>query len=175
MPQGAIQAKSSGKAATGGGRVLGIYIAPADGAPTQPVPSVAAHPGKGLEGDRYHRRALDGGTPLKPDQEITLIEMEALEALEREKSIHVDPHETRRNVVTRHVALNHLVGREFAVGGVRIKGHRLCEPCGFLESKTRKGVCAGLIHRGGLRAQILSEGVIRVGDSIQVELHETPA
>jgi MOSC domain-containing protein YiiM len=104
-----------------------------------------------------------------PDQEITLIEVEALEALERERAIRVEPNETRRNIITRNVPLNHLVGREFTVGEVRVRGHRLCEPCSFLESKTRKGVCAGLIHRGGLRAEIIGTGVIRVGDAVATE------
>ena len=78
----------------------------------------------------------------------------------------IEPIETRRNVVTRGVALNHLVGKRFRVGEVMLQGIRLCEPCEHLESLTRPGVRAALVHRGGLRAQILEGGAIRVGDSI---------
>ena len=74
--------------------------------------------------------------------------------------------ETRRNVVTRGIALNHLVGKRFRVGEVLLQGIRLCEPCDHLESLTRPGVRQALLHRGGLRAQILEGGVIRVGDPI---------
>src|SRR5438093_10901328 len=83
-----------------------------------------------------------------------------------DKELAFSPGDARRNVVTRGVALNHLVGEEFLVGGVRLRGIRLCEPCSHLEGLTRRGVLAGLIHRGGLRAQILIGGEIRVGDPI---------
>jgi MOSC domain-containing protein YiiM len=98
---------------------------------------------------------------------VTLIEVEALEALQRDYGVELQPSESRRNIVTRGVALNHLIGREFSVGDVRLRGLELCEPCGHLEGLTRPGVKQGLIHRGGLRAQILSEGVINVGDRIE--------
>ena len=99
-------------------------------------------------------------------REVTLIEIEAIEALEREKNIAIAPGAARRNVVTRGVPLNHLVGREFQVGSVRLRGTRLCEPCAYLEGLTQKGVLAGLIHRGGLRAEIVTAGTIRVEDII---------
>ena len=79
----------------------------------------------------------------------------------------LDPGNSRRNIVTKGVALNHLVGREFRVGEVTLRGIRLCEPCGHLEELTQKGVMQALVHRGGLRAQILIDGTIRVGDTIQ--------
>ena len=99
-------------------------------------------------------------------REVTLIELETIEALEREKSIAIPPGAARRNVVTRGVPLNHLVGREFQVGAVRLRGTRLCEPCAYLEELTQQGVLAGLIHRGGLRAEIVTGGTIRVEDAI---------
>jgi MOSC domain-containing protein YiiM len=117
----------------------------------------------GLVGDRYFR-SKDGG---KPDQEITLIESEALEALARECGITLQPVQARRNLVTRGVPLNHLIGREFSVGEVRLRGIRLCEPCTHLESMTHKGVREGLLHRGGLRACVIKGGTIRVGDVVQ--------
>ena len=92
--------------------------------------------------------------------------IEAIEALEREKNIAIAPAAARRNIVTRGVLLNHLVGREFQIGAVRLRGTRPCEPCAYLEGLTQKGVLAGLIDRGGLRAEIVTGGAIRVEDII---------
>ena len=89
-------------------------------------------------------------------------------ALQRDYQVEIDPGEARRNIVTRGVPLNQLVGREFEVGATRLRGTRLCEPCSHLEGLTRKGVVRGLVHRGGLRADILAEGTIRVGDDIHL-------
>jgi len=148
------------------GRVESIHIAPAAKAPMHAVEQVAALPGIGLEGDRY---ALKLGTFYKPepDYELTLIEAEAIEAMKRDYQTHLPPGEARRNVVTRDVPLNHLVGREFTIGDVKLRGIRLCEPCGHLEALTTLPVIKGLRHRGGLRAQILTQGVIRVGDTVR--------
>ncbi|MFI5101994.1 MAG: MOSC domain-containing protein [Terriglobales bacterium] len=149
------------------GTVESIHIAStAQGAP-QSVDEATAIPGAGLEGDRY---ALKVGTFYKPrpDYELTLIEAEAIEALRRDYHVELAAGDARRNIVTRNVALNHLVGREFAIGEVRIRGVRLCEPCEHLEKVTGKPVIEGLLHRGGLRAQILTRGTIRVGDKLTV-------
>jgi MOSC domain-containing protein YiiM len=143
--------------------VVGIYLNRGKAAPMAPVAEARAVAGRGLEGNRYFR---GDDAPPAPDREITLIESEAIEALGRDDGIALDPAESRRNVVTRGVPLNHLVGREFRVGAVALRGLRLCEPCAHLESLTRPGVLKGLAHRGGLRAQILTDGVIRKGDEI---------
>ena len=95
------------------------------------------------------------------------MELESLEALARDYGIALSPREARRNVTTRGVALNHLVGEEFMVGGARLRGIELCEPCKYLEGLTQEGVREGLVHRGGLRAQILGTGEIAVGDSVR--------
>ena len=147
------------------GTVESIHIASAAQGPMQAVAQVVAIPGAGLEGDRY---ALKVGTFYKPepDYELTLIEAEAIEALRRDYQVELTAGEARRNIVTRNVALNHLVGREFAIGDVRIRGIRLCEPCDHLQRVTGKSVIKGLLHRGGLRAQILTQGTIRVGDRV---------
>ena len=147
------------------GIVESIYIASTAAGPTKALDAVEAIPGAGLAGDRYF---LKLGTFYKPDpdRELTLIEAEAIEALRRDYGVELAAGDARRNLVTRGVALNHLVGREFTVGEVRIRGIRLCEPCGHLQTVTGKLVIKGLIHRGGLRAQILSAGTIRAGDSI---------
>jgi MOSC domain-containing protein YiiM len=149
------------------GIVEAIYIAAAAAGPTKALDAVEAIPGVGLEGDRYARKL---GTFYKPDpdRELTLIEAEAIDALRRDYGVELAAGDTRRNLVTRGVALNHLVGKEFTVGNVRIRGIRLCEPCGHLQSLAGKPVIKGLIHRGGLRARILSEGTIHAGDSISV-------
>ena len=149
------------------GRVVSIHIAPGRGEPTTPVAKVRAVPGSGLEGDRHFGRAeSDPGAPRR-DREITFVEVEAIEALARDYDIPLKPGDARRNIVTRGAALNHLVGREFTVGKVVLRGLGLCEPCSHLASLTHEKVLRGLVHRGGLRAQILTEGVIRVGDEIR--------
>jgi len=147
------------------GRVESIYIASAAEAPTRSVDKVHAIPGVGLEGDRY---ALGVGTFSKPlpDRELTLIEAEAIEAIMREYKFELSPGDARRNLVTRGVALNHLVERDFQIGEVKIRGLRLCEPCEHLQRLTGREVIKGLTHRGGLRAQILTPGTIHIGDQI---------
>ncbi len=149
------------------GTVESIYIAAAAAGTPQSVGQATAIPGAGLEGDRY---ALKLGTfyKPKPDFELTLIEAEAIEALRRDYQVELAAGDARRNIVTRNVPLNHLVGRDFAIGEVRIRGIRLCEPCDHLERVTGKPVIKGLLHRGGLRAQILTPGTIHVGDKLTV-------
>jgi MOSC domain-containing protein YiiM len=141
--------------------------------PTIPMASrseVRAVPGKGLEGDRYF---VGAGTfspnPQKPDFEITLIEKEKVEAFARDSGLPFTAADARRNIVTQGVDLNALVGKEFSVGPVRLRGIRLCEPCSHLAKASFPETLKGLAHKGGLRAQILSEGSIRRGDSISVE------
>jgi MOSC domain-containing protein YiiM len=147
------------------GTIEFIYIAPAATAPALSVKEAHAIPGVGLEGDRY---ALRQGTFYKPepDFELTLIEAEAIDALKRDYNVDLPPNETRRNLVTRGVALNHLVGRDFQIGEVKAHGIRLCEPCDHLQRLTGRQLIKGLRHRGGLRAQILTPGAIRIGDSL---------
>jgi MOSC domain-containing protein YiiM len=130
------------------------------------VPEVRAIPGKGLEGDRYFRG--EGSFSKNPGggRQVTLVASEMLDLLRDEHGIALQAAETRRNLVTRGVALNDLVGRVFQIGSVRMKGIRLAEPCEHLERLTQKGVIKGLVHRAGLRADILDEGVLRVGDEI---------
>jgi MOSC domain-containing protein YiiM len=128
-----------------------------------------AIPGKGLEGDRY---AAGAGTfTPRSDRlrgyDITLIESEVLTRLRLADGTGLAPEESRRNVVTRGIDLNALVGQEFRIGPVRAFGQRLCEPCVHLQRLTRPGVVAGLVHRGGLRADLLSGGEIHLGDRIE--------
>lgn len=149
------------------GAVSAIHIALNAAGPMESVSEIRAVPGQGLEGDRYFRKTGTYSSRPGAGREVTLIEAEAYDAIAQEAGIVLASGASRRNVTTRGVPLNHLVGRQFRVGEVLLEGVRLCEPCGHLESLTQEGVREGLIHRGGLRAGILTEGLIRVGDPIQ--------
>jgi MOSC domain-containing protein YiiM len=150
------------------GTVEGIFIAARAAELPAPVESANARPGKGIEGDRYFD---DGGTysdnPRSDGRDITLVEAEALDGLARDTGIELSPAETRRNVVTRGVPLNDLVGRRFIVGEVECVGRRLCDPCSHLEKLTQPGVLKGLVDRGGLRADVVRGGTIRPGDELR--------
>jgi len=130
---------------------LGAEQAPA----LRTVESVRALAGKGLEGDRHFRP--DGA---KPGQALTLVEAEAVE------DVGLQPGETRRQLTVRGVPLNDLVGRRFRVGEVECYGVELCEPCLHLQQMTRPGIIGDLVHRAGINADILTDGVIRVGDEV---------
>jgi MOSC domain-containing protein YiiM len=121
---------------------------------------VRAVAGRGLEGNRYF---LD---EPEPGQALTLIQAEALEGLEQDTGIRLSAAESRRNVLTRGIDLNALVGKRFRVGEAECYGVELCEPCASLERLTQPGVIRGLVHRGGLRADIVSDGEIAVGDEV---------
>ena len=149
------------------GRLIAICVGERKAADLNQVEQIEAVAGKGLAGDRYFLQDGSFSKPGEADREVTLIESEALEALASEDGIALEPARARRNLVTRDVPLNHLVGREFTVGDVVLRGLRLCEPCGHLEKLTITGVKTGLCHRGGLRAQILRGGLLRTGDPIQ--------
>ena len=149
------------------GRIVAIYVAPDEGKPMEERNEVQALAGTGLEGDRYAQVAGKfSGQAKYRKLAVTLIEREAVEAAREEYGVELDESETRRNLVTEGVPVNHLVGREFTVGGVRMRGDELAEPCTYLESLTRDGVRQSLIHRGGLRAEILDDGAIHVGDAV---------
>lgn len=148
------------------GSIKAIHIATAAGAPVRPVDVVRAIAGRGLEGDRYAEgrgHYQDG----RVSRDLTLIEVETLEALARERGITLTPGETRRNLTTCGVGLNELVGRRFWVGDVLCLGTRLCEPCQYLTVLTRKPLLRPLVGRGGLRADIVRGGLIRVGDQVR--------
>ena len=154
------------------GEVVSIHIAAKAGAPMESLTCVEAIAGRGLVGDRYFHGTGYWSKSAGVSREVTLIEMEAVEEMAREKGIEITPDAARRNLVTRGVRLNHLVGREFQVGAVWLRGTRLCEPCRYLEELTVKGVLSGLIHRGGLRADIVSGGIIQVADFIILSASE---
>ena len=154
------------------GSVVSIHITPEAAGKMQSVGEVRAVAGQGLEGDRYFaKQGTFTDNPNTTGRQITLIESEAIDALERDYGVKIDGKDARRNIVTRSVALNHLVGREFRVGDVRMRGVRLDEPCNHMASlvseELKDKIRLGLMHRGGLRADILNDGVIRVGDNVE--------
>jgi MOSC domain-containing protein YiiM len=146
--------------------VVSIHVAVVGGAPMKPVTNVLAVVGKGLEGDRYASKLGTYSNQPGSGRDVTLIEIEAIEALKRDYGIDLDPGLARRNIVIRGVPLNHLVEKEFKIGEAILRGTRLCDPCAHMEKLTVKGTLRGLIHRGGLRAEIMKGGMIKVGDKL---------
>jgi MOSC domain-containing protein YiiM len=153
------------------GRLVAIYVAPAASAPMEARDRIEVDAGAGLRGDRYATATGTYSNHGRGPRDVTLIEREAIDAVRTEDGgIAVSEAETRRNLVTEGVALNHLVDREFRVGAVRMRGVRLSEPCVYLEQLTGlDGVRAAFVHRGGLRAEVLDDGELRVGDAITVD------
>ncbi len=149
------------------GVLLAIHIAPEASAPMVELDAARLVEGVGIEGDRY--ATARGTYSHKPhaDRQVTLIEMETLDALKRDHGIDLPPHETRRNLTTAGVPLNHLVGREFRVGEVVLVGGRLNVPCQYLEDLLGKPVFKPLIHRSGLNCRIVKGGTVRPGDTIR--------
>ena len=148
------------------GAVSSIHIALAGTAPVISLGEIQAIAGKGLEGDRYYLKTGTYSKTPGSGRQVTLIETESIEALRREYGVDIDAAQARRNIVTRGIALDHLIDREFAVGEGVLRGARLCEPCAHLEKLSIEGVMRGLIHRGGLRADVIRGGIIRIGDVI---------
>lgn len=136
------------------GIVEAIHIGPERHELPRPVEAVEVTP-DGVRGDRYFGA-----------RNLTLIEAEALEGLRADTGIELSAAECRRQVLTRGVSLNDLVGKRFTVGEVECVGEEWCEPCAHLQRLTRPGVIRGLVHRGGLRADIVRGGRIAVGDEV---------
>ena len=147
-------------APAGAGRVEVIAVAAEAEALPAAVDAAEAVAGRGLVGDRYFEQAgtfsPDGGT----GRDLTLADAAAL------ADAGVSPLEARRNIVVRGIDLDSLLGRRFRVGEVECVGRRRCEPCAHLQRLTRPGVLRALVHRGGLRADIVHGGVVRVGDEV---------
>jgi MOSC domain-containing protein YiiM len=150
------------------GIVEGLFRAGDSTAPMEALPRAALVAGSGVEGDRYATgRGRFSSSAGRSGQELTLIEAEAVEAMGREHTVELAPGDARRNVVTRGIDLNALVGRHFRVGDVQCYGQRLAEPCSWLQQLTPPGTLRGLVHRGGLRADILSGGIVTLGDPVE--------
>jgi MOSC domain-containing protein YiiM len=153
------------------GRVTGLFTCAAENRPMTAHDHIEAIAGLGLFGDRYalgtgfySARPLPGGA-----RELTLIEEESLAAILAASGIELTPVECRRNVVTRGIELDVLIGKRFTVGPVLCEGVRSCPPCAHLEELTGKNVMKPMAARGGLRANIVSGGPIAIGDEIVVQ------
>lgn len=151
------------------GRVVDIFIGPEFTGPVASVDSVKAVAGRGLEGDRYYYRAEENPQSHHPEEEITLIESEAIAAAQAETDVVFGPADTRRNIVTSGVRLDELVGRKLTVGEVEVEALELNPACAYLVRITKKRFLKQLIHRGGIRGRIVSTGVIRRGDVIRTD------
>lgn len=155
--------RAAGGARTGGGLVEAIFVAPSTGAPVDAPRSAHLIAGVGIEGDRYATGRGHWSDPRWPDQELTLVEAEVTEA------IGVAGAALRRNLVTRGVRLETLIGARVRIGEAEIEGVRPCDPCAHIErAAAAPGLLRALAGRGGLRARIVRGGRVRVGDAIEV-------
>jgi MOSC domain-containing protein YiiM len=135
--------------------VVGIFFGAIDEGPLEAADAVEVKTGAGIAGDRYG------------DKDITLFEAEAIEDLKTNTGIELKPSEIRRNVMTRGISLNDLLGHRIRVGEVEAVVTELCHPCSHLQKLTQPGVLRGLVNRGGLNADVIDGGAIRVGDRIE--------
>jgi Uncharacterized protein conserved in bacteria len=145
--------------------VAHIFVAPRRGEAMQSVDSVEALEGAGLRGDRYTAVA----SRFTPNHQVTLIEVEHIEDFTRSTGLALAPDAPRRNIVTRGVRLNALVGKRFRIGAALLEGMELCEPCGLFAKRTHREVRKAFAGKGGLRARVLSSGEIGVGDLVSEE------
>jgi MOSC domain-containing protein YiiM len=148
-----------------GGVVVGLFTAPMREAPCEEHERRAVRAGRGLDGDRYAEGNGTFSHPQRRGQDLTLIEAESLEELSA-RGVTLPMADARRNIVTRGIDLNGLVGHHFTIGEVPCYGARLAEPCAHLERLTTPGVLRGLVHRGGIRVDVLGDGDLCVGDEI---------
>ncbi|MGH7872744.1 MAG: MOSC domain-containing protein [Candidatus Binatia bacterium] len=156
------------EAAAWQGSVAAIFVAPRSMSEMVPVPEVRAFADRGLEGDRFFRESWNA--VKRADKAVSLIEDEVLQAAAKELAMDSIGVLTRRNIVTRGVPLIELLGREFTVGGVLMRGIRLFQPCGHLVKVTKlPAIFKALEHRSGLKAAILSDGAIRISDAVALK------
>jgi MOSC domain-containing protein YiiM len=148
------------------GRVESIHIADTRGAPMHAVDRITAVAGVGLRGDRHAKGASIPAPDVKDDQQLTLVAGEEIDRLADVFGIFLEPGETRRNVTTRGIDVNALVGRRFRIGDVECEGTRLCEPCQYLTDLVGQPILEPLVHRAGLRARIHTGGEIAVGAEV---------
>jgi hypothetical protein len=151
--------------ATGAGVVEALLTAARAEETIESHATVELRAGRGIVGDRYFDGTGTFSASEKHGQQLTLIEAEVLDAL-REGGLDLTAADARRNVVTRGIDLNALAGQEFQLGAARCVGRRLCEPCSHLQRLTGRALLRQMVHRGGLRADVVTSGVVKVGDAI---------
>ena len=127
---------------------------------------------KGIFGDRYYNQegTFSNKGEIEPDRDVTLIEIEKIDALNKENDLNITAEDFRRNIVVSNCDLNSLVGKEFQIGEVVLKGLRLCEPCKYLSNKLdNEKVLSQMVHKAGLRAQIIKGGSIDLNSQVEVK------
>ena len=150
--------------------VLEIHIAKSGASTPQKMEVAELVAGKGIVGDRYYNETGTFSKKLAglPDKELTLIESEEIDSFNKEFGFNFTYGDFRRNIVTQGIRLNHLAGKEFMLGDIRLKGIRLCEPCAHLANLLVSEIMPSLVHKTGLRAQIITSGSISVGECIAI-------
>jgi MOSC domain-containing protein YiiM len=148
------------------GVVLHLHLCAAASEPMQEAPALTLRPGRGIEGDRYLLGTGTYSPKPEPGRQITLFEIETLEALRRDHGLTLAPHEHRRNVTVAGVPLNHLVGRRFRLGPALLEATRLSVPCRYIEDLLGKPVFKPLINRSGLNCRILEGGMLSPGAAV---------
>jgi MOSC domain-containing protein YiiM len=168
MPEDEASTMGEGPSPTPVGRVLHIHVAPSAGAPMVALDHVEAIAEVGLAGDRYATQTGHWSPIARRGERLTLIESEEIERLWTDQGVWLEPGATRRNITTAGIRLDSLIGRRFAIGPVVCQATRRCEPCTYLEQLIGEEVLYALVHRAGIRVQILEGGTISVGDPIRL-------
>lgn len=153
------------------GKIVKLLISKDTQTPMLNVNQIVLEVGKGIFGDRYYNQigTFSNKGEIEPDRDVTLIEIEKIDALNKEHNLEITAEDLRRNIVITNCDLNSLVGKEFQIGEVVLKGLRLCEPCKYLADKlNEKKTLTEMVHKAGLRAQIIKGGSINLDSQVEV-------
>ncbi|PLY09214.1 MAG: sulfurase [Arcobacter sp.] len=153
------------------GKISNLLISKSIESSMQNVNQVVLEVGKGIFGDRYYNQegTFSNKGTVEPDRDVTLIEIENINALNEEHNLSITPEDFRRNIVVSNCDLNSLVDKEFQIGEVILKGIRLCEPCKYLADKlAEQKTLTQMVHKAGLRAEIIKGGSIDLNCQIEV-------
>ncbi len=154
------------------GKIVKLLISKDTQTPMLNVNQIVLEVGKGIFGDRYYNQigTFSNKGEIEPDRDVTLIEIEKIDALNNEHNLDITAEDFRRNIVVTNCDLNSLVGKEFQIGEVVLKGLRLCEPCKYLSDKlNNQEVLSQMVHKAGLRAQIIKGGSIDLNSQIEAK------
>jgi hypothetical protein len=154
------------------GKIVKLLISKDSKSAMLNVNQIVLEAGKGIFGDRYYNQegTFSNKGEIEPDRDVTLIEIEKIDALNKEHNLNITAEDLRRNIVVSNCDLNSLVDKEFQIGEVVLKGLRLCEPCKYLSDKlNEKKVLSEMVHKAGLRAQIIKSGSIDLNSQVEVK------
>ena len=154
------------------GKIIKLLISKDPKSAMLNVNQIVLEAGKGIFGDRYYNQegTFSNKGEIEPDRDVTLIEIEKIDALNKEHNLDITAEDLRRNIVVSNCDLNSLVDKEFQIGEVVLKGLRLCEPCKYLSDKlNEKKVLTEMVHKAGLRAQIIKSGSIDLNSQVEVK------